>query len=92
MQGEAQRSRAIATLFVCVVLLSILPVTHAEEPLDAFVVDGRIQMINLSEAEVYQQTMDVEEGTIISVNVGCGTCEVELEAGETTLTSATSVT
>ena len=92
MQGEAQRTRAIATLFVCVVLLSILPVTHAEEPLDAFVVDGRIQMISLSEAEVYQQTMDVEEGTIISVNVGCGTCEVELEAGETTLTSATSVT
>ena len=36
--------------------------------------------------------MDVEEGTIISVNVGCSTCEVELEAGETTLTSATSVT
>ena len=92
MEGEAQRTRSIATLFVCVVLLSILPVTHAEEPLDAFVVDGRIQMINLSEAEVYQQTMDVEEGTIISVNVGCGTCEVELEAGETTLTSATSVT
>ncbi len=92
MEGEAQRTRAIATLFVCVVLLSILPVTHAEEPLDAFVVDGRIQMISLSEAEVYQQTMDVEEGTIISVNVGCGTCEVELEAGETTLTSATSVT
>ena len=92
MQGEAQRTRAIATLFVCVVLLSILPVTHAEEPLDAFVVDGRIQMISLSEAEVYQQTMDVEKGTIISVNVGCGTCEVELEAGETTLTSATSVT
>ena len=92
MQGEAQRTRAIATLFVCVVLLSVLPVTHAEEPLDAFVVDGRIQMISLSEAEVYQQTMDVEEGTIISVNVGCGTCEVELEAGETTLTSATSVT
>ena len=92
MEGEAQRTRSIATLFVCVVLLSILPVTHAEEPLDAFVVDGRIQMISLSEAEVYQQTMDVEEGTIISVNVGCGTCEVELEAGETTLTSATSVT
>ncbi len=92
MEGEAQRTRAIATLFVCVVLLSVLPVTHAEEPLDAFVVDGRIQMISLSEAEVYQQTMDVEEGTIISVNVGCGTCEVELEAGETTLTSATSVT
>ena len=92
MEGEAQRTRSIATLFVCVVLLSILPVTHAEEPLDAFVVDGRIQMINLSEAEVYQQTMDVEEGTIISVNVGCGTCEVELEAGETILTSATSVT
>ena len=92
MEGEAQRTRSIATLFVCVVLLSILPVTHAEEPLDAFVVDGRIQMISLSDAEVYQQTMDVEEGTIISVNVGCGTCEVELEAGETTLTSATSVT
>ncbi|DAC20453.1 MAG TPA: hypothetical protein D7H90_00425 [Candidatus Poseidoniales archaeon] len=92
MEGEAQRTRSIATLFVCVVLLSILPVTHAEEPLDAFVVDGRIQMISLSEAEVYQQTMDVEEGTIISVNVGCGTCEVELEAGETILTSATSVT
>ena len=92
MEGEAQRTRAIATLFLCVVLLSVLPVTHAEEPLDAFVVDGRIQMISLSEAEVYQQTMDVEEGTIISVNVGCGTCEVELEAGETTLTSATSVT
>ena len=92
MEGEAQRTRSIATLFVCVVLLSVLPVTHAEEPLDAFVVDGRIQMISLSEEEVYQQTMDVEEGTIISVNVGCGTCEVELEAGETTLTSATSVT
>ncbi len=92
MEGEAQRTRSIATLFVCVVLLSVLPVTHAEEPLDAFVVDGRIQMISLSEAEVYQQTMDVEQGTIISVNVGCGTCEVELEAGETTLTSATSVT
>ena len=92
MEGEAQRTRSIATLFVCVVLLSILPVTHAEETLDAFIVDGRIQMISLSEAEVYHQTMDVEEGTIISVNVGCSTCEVELEAGETTLTSATSVT
>ena len=81
MEGEAQRTRSIATLFVCVVLLSILPVTHAEETLDAFIVDGRIQMISLSEAEVYHQTMDVEEGTIISVNVGCSTCEVELEAG-----------
>ena len=92
MEGEAQRTRSIATLFVCVVLLSILPVTQAQQTLDAFIVDGRIQMISLSEAEVYHQTMDVEEGTIISVNVGCSTCEVELEAGETTLTSATSVT
>ena len=44
MEGGAQRTRSIATLFVFVVLLSILPVTP-EETLDAFIVDGRIQMI-----------------------------------------------
>ena len=38
------------------------------------------------------QILQLDEEMILSVNVGCGYCEVQLEAGETSITSSSSVT
>ena len=69
-----------------------LPSTTSQNVPAEFVIDERIQMIELNQGESYQQTIQAEEGTIVSVNVACSSCEIELIAGETILTSTSSVT
>lgn len=92
MEDEAQRIWQLPIFLIALLLLVHLPTVQAEEVNDEFIVDERVQMVSLSAGEIYQQSFEVEEGTVVSVNVGCSSCEVQLEAGETTLASATSVT
>ncbi|MEC8609499.1 MAG: hypothetical protein VXY42_03230 [Candidatus Thermoplasmatota archaeon] len=92
MEDEVQRSSFIPFFLVSVMLIVSLPTTQAENNADEFIVDGRVKMIGLTAGETYQKFVELDIGTVISVNVGCGSCEVKLIAGETTLTSSSSVT
>ena len=92
MEGTSSWSRRMVALILIVFLLSNAPPIHAANSSDEFTVDGRLQMITLSAGETYQQTLQVEQGMVVSVNVGCSSCEVELDTGETILTSSTSAT
>jgi len=78
-------------VFVGLLLLSFTNVVHADEASNEFIVDGRLQMVTLESGETYQQTIDVTEGEIVSVNVGCSSCQVQLDAGDTSISSSTSV-
>jgi hypothetical protein len=84
------------SLLPMLVLLSLLvvnlPLSSADNGSDEFIIDERIQMIDLNPDEPYQQTVQVNEGTIVSVNVGCSSCEVELVDDDTTVTSTSSAT
>ena len=92
MEDEVQRSSFIPFFLVSVMLIVSLPTTQAENNADEFIVDGRVKMIGLTAGETYQKFVELDIGTVISVNVGCGSCEVKLIAGETILTSSSSVT
>ena len=92
MEGTSSWSRRMVALILIVFLLGNAPTIHAENSSDEFTVDGRLQMITLSAGETYQQTLQVEQGMVVSVNVGCSFCEVELDTGDTILTSSSSVT
>ncbi len=92
MEDESHRAWPMSILMLFILLATYLPMTQAEDSSNEFIVDGRIQMVSLSDGEVHQQAIEVDEGTIVSVNIGCSSCEVQLEAGDTTLTSSSSVT
>ena len=92
MEDGAHRTWSMSILMLFILLATYLPMTQAEDSSNEFIVDDRVQMISLSGGEVYQQSMEVDEGTIVSVNVGCSSCEVQLEAGDTTLISSSTVT
>ena len=92
MEGASLRPRRMVVLIMIALLLSGAPAISAEEPSNEFTIDGRLQMITLSAGETYQQTFQVEDGMVVSVNVGCSSCEVQLDAGETSLASSTTVT
>ena len=92
MEGASPRPKGMVVLIMMALLLSGAPTIGAEEPSNEFSIDGRLQMIALSAGETYQQTVQVEDGMVVSVNVGCSSCEVQLDAGETSLTSSTTVT
>ena len=92
MEGASLRPRGVAVLVMLTLLLSGAPVIGAEDPSNEFTIDGRLQMITLAAGETFQQTLQVENGMVVSVNVGCSSCEVQLDAGETSLTSSTTVT
>ena len=92
MEGESLRPRWVAVLVMLTLLLSGAPVIGAEDPSNEFTIDGRLQMITLAAGETFQQTFQVENGMVVSVNVGCSSCEVQLDAGETSLASSTTVT
>ena len=92
MEDGAHRTWSMSILMLFILLATYLPMTQAEDSSNEFIVDDRVQMISLSGGEVYQQSMEVDEGTIVSVNVGCSSCEVQLEAEDTTLISSSTVT
>ena len=92
MEGTSSWSRRMVALILIVFLLGNAPTIHAENTSDEFTVDGRLQMITLSAGEAYQQTLQVEQGMVVSVNVGCSFCEVELDTGDTIFTSSSSAT
>ncbi len=92
MEGTSSWSRRMVALILIFFLLENAPTIHAADSSDEFTVDGRLQLITLSAGETYQQTLQIEQGMLVSVNVGCSSCEVELDTGETILTSSTSVT
>ena len=91
MEDDMTKKRTVPLLFVGLLLLSFMHGAHAEESSNEFVIDDRLQMVTLNDGETYQQTIDVEEGTIVSVNVGCSSCQVQLDAGETSISSSTSI-
>ena len=78
-------------VFVGLLLLSFTNVVHADEASDEFIIDGRLQMVTLEPGETYEQNINVEGGEIVSVNVGCSSCQVQLDAGDTSISSSTSV-
>ena len=71
MEGESLRPRWVAVLVMLALLLSGAPVIGAEDPSNEFTIDGRLQMITLAAGETFQQTLQVENGMVVSVNVGC---------------------
>ena len=83
MEDDRTKNRVMPLLFVGLLLLSFMNGVHADESTNEFVVDGRLQMVNLQPGQNYQQSLDVEEGTIVSVNIGCSSCQVQLDAGGT---------
>ena len=92
MEGRPKYVGLPTILLTIALLATCLPATHAESNADEFVIDGRVKMIGLTAGETYTQTVEVEAGTIVSVNVGCNSCDVKLTAGDTVLTSSTTVT
>ena len=92
MEDNTTKHRVMPMVFVGLLLLSFTNGVHADEASDEFIIDGRLQMVTLESGESYQQTMDVDEGAIVSVNVGCSSCQVQLDAGDTSISSSTSVT
>ena len=91
MEDNMTKYRMMPMVFVGLLLLSFTNVVHADEASNEFIVDGRLQMVTLGSGETYQQTIDVIEGEIVSVNVGCSSCQVQLDAGDTSISSSTSV-
>ena len=79
-------------LVLLTLLMVNLPLSNANEATNEFIIDERLQMIDVSPGEPYEQIVQVNEGTIVSVNVDCSSCEVELVDDSTTLTSTSSVT
>ena len=78
MEDNTTKHRMMPLVFVGLLLLSFTNVVHADEASDEFIIDGRLQMVTLESGESYQQTMDVDEGAIVSINVGCSSCQVQL--------------
>ena len=91
MEEGVLKPRPIAILTLTILLLSILNIVDAEDSTNAFIIDERLQMITLASDETYQQTIQLEEQQLVSINVGCSACQVELDAGESSLSSTTSV-
>ena len=91
MEEDVLKPRPIAILTLTILLLSILNIVDAEDSTNAFIIDERLQMITLASDETYQQTIQLEEQQLVSINVGCSACQVELDAGESSLSSTTSV-
>ena len=91
MEDNTNKHRKMSLVFVGLLLLSFTNVAHADEASNEFVVDGRLQMVTLESGETYQKTINVDEGAIVSVNVGCSSCQVQLDAGDTSISSSTSV-
>ena len=92
MESSVHNASRRVLLVLSILLLSTIPVASSEEPLNEFTIDGRLQMIALDVGQSHVQILQLDEEMILSVNVGCGYCEVQLEAGETSITSSTSVT
>ena len=92
MEGTSSWTRRMIALILIIFLLANAPTIHAENTSDEFTVDGRLQMITLSAGEAHQQTLQVEQGMVVSANVGCSFCEIELDTGDTILTSSSSAT
>ena len=91
MEDNTTKHRMMPLVFVGLLLLSFTNVVHADEASDVFIIDGRLQMVTLESGETYQQTINVEGGAIVSVNVGCSSCQVQLDAGDKSISSSTSV-
>ncbi|MGB0329434.1 MAG: hypothetical protein ACPGCU_02315, partial [Candidatus Poseidoniaceae archaeon] len=91
MEDNTTKHQMMPLVFVGLLLLSFTNVVHADEASDEFIIDGRLQMVTLESGETYEQTINVEAGGIVSVNVGCSSCQVQLDAGDTSISSSTSV-
>ncbi|MED5497848.1 MAG: hypothetical protein VX872_09835, partial [Candidatus Thermoplasmatota archaeon] len=74
MEDKTTEHRMMPLVFVGLLLMSFTSVVHAEEAPNEFIIDGRLQMVMLGAGETYQQTINVEEGAIVAVNVGCSSC------------------
>ena len=85
MEDNTTKHRMMPLVFVGLLLLSFTNVVHADEAPDEFIIDGRLQMVTLEPDETYEQTINVEGGGIVSVNVGCSSCQVQLDAGDTSI-------
>ena len=92
MEDRRLHKSQIPILVLLTLLMVNLPLSNADEATNEFIIDERLQMIDLSPGEPYEQVVQVNEGTIVSVNVDCSSCEVELVDDSTTLTSTSSVT
>lgn len=92
MEDRRLHKSQIPILVLLTLLMVNLPLSNADEATNEFIIDERLQMIDLSPGEPYEQVVQVNEGTIVSVNVDCSSCEVELVDDATTLTSTSSVT
>ena len=82
MEEGMQKSWPIAIIALTILLLSNLNPVHAEDSSNEFIIDDRLQMISLASDETYQQTIQLEENQLVSVNVGCSACQVQLDAGD----------
>ena len=91
MEDSTTRHWMIPLVLLGLLLLSFTNLVHADEASSEFIIDGRLQMVTLGTGESYQQTINVDEGAIVSVNVGCSSCQVQLDAGDTSISSPTSV-
>ncbi|MGB1487370.1 MAG: hypothetical protein ACPG83_02105, partial [Candidatus Poseidoniaceae archaeon] len=92
MEDESLARIRMPLLLLALLLLSTMSYVNAEETSNEFIIDERLQMVTLLSGETYQQTIEVTQGTIVSVNVGCSSCQVHLDAGDTSITSSSSVT
>jgi hypothetical protein len=92
MEDEFQATVRMPLLLFTLLVLSTVSFVNAEESPNEFIIDERLQMVTLSSGETYQQTIEVDEGTIVSVLVGCSSCQVHLDAGDTSISSSSSVT
>ena len=92
MENQSHWRQMASILLISTLLIVLVPATHANDSTDEFVVDGRTKLIAILPDQAYHQSMEVDAGTVVSVNVGCSSCEVRLETGDTTLISSTSVT
>lgn len=92
MEEGLQKSWPIAIIALTILLLSNLNLVHAEDPSNEFIIDDRLQMISLASDETYQRTIQLEENQLVSVNVGCSACQVQLDDGDSSQSSTSSVT
>ena len=69
MEDRRLHTSQIPLLVLLTLLMANLPLSNANEATNEFIIDERLQMIDVSPGEPYEQIVQVNEGTIVSVNV-----------------------
>ena len=64
MEDDRTKNRVMPLLFVGLLLLSFMNGVHADESTNEFVVDGRLQMVNLQPGQDYQQSLSFPRLTL----------------------------